>query len=164
MLRTTLLLCLLAVSTVGADAKDAPKPGENPAANPDIKVTKVPAGEVSGEVSKLSPTTISIKVMKTVQDGTTNQRMGDRTIQVPKYTKKAIQQTYSLASDVQVKSAKGKPATMKDVKVGDTVLLSIFRVTEQKPLELPDTQVMVMKLIITESAKAGGLTPPVKKK
>ena len=103
---------------------------------PETPHTKhVGAGQISGQVVKAGNESLTLKIMETVQSGTTRRRINipsgngrsrSMTINQPKYTTKEKEVTYTMADNGIVVSAAGKLEKLADLKAGDhvTVLLS----------------------------------------
>jgi hypothetical protein len=124
--------------------------GRSPAAEPSVSKTYL--GAVTGTVVKVGSGSITVKVPTTVQSGVTRRRSGNRTITVPKYTTKQVENTYPLSAEVVVKTAGGKSAKMEDVKPGGAVRLHGYNVKERTPGEKPVTHFEVRRIDIPDSA------------
>lgn len=115
---------------------------------------KTYAGAVTGTVSKVDSGSITVKVPTTVQSGVTRRHVGGRTISIPRYTTKQVENTLSLSPDVTVKTVSGKTAAMEDVRPGVSVRLHAYTMTERSPGEKSKSHVEVLKIEVPSSAPA----------
>ena len=161
---TVCSFALVATSVYAADPvkpKDPVKTTDAPV-KPEPKPIKTHIGDVTGVISKMDATSITIKVPTVTQSGTTSQNLGGgRYANVPKYTTKQVVTVYALSPDVTVKTVSGKKAEIVDVKTGETVRLNIYQVTERRPGEKAETTVVVLKIDVPD-AVAPVLAPPAK--
>ncbi len=154
-----------------AKAEEPPKadpPKSDPVAKPadDLVVVKTSGGDVSGTVSKVSATQISVKVPQQVQDGVTTQSVRVpnpvkpghaqtyHTVkqQAPKY--KTVQQeaTFDLGATVAVKTASGRVSDMSAVQAGTSVVVHLTKVKEGKAYEKAEVHVEVTRILVPNQA------------
>lgn len=115
-----------------------------PAASPGSQKTYL--GAEAGTVTKVGSGSITVKIPRSVQSGTTRKRIGNRTVNVPKYTTKQVGTTFDLSNNVVVKTISGKSASLGDIKPGMTVRVHGYRVTEQSSGMQPTSHVEVERI------------------
>lgn len=172
-----LLLSVFAASAFAltATAEDPPKSSNPPAkTDGDVIVSKVAAGDLSGMVTKVSASQITLKVPQQVQSGFTTRsvrvpnpaRPGQtHTVrqQVPQY--KTVQQeyTFDIGATATVKTAAGKVTDLTSVQAGQPAMIHLTRVKEAKVNEKPESHLEVTRIVVpTVPAVATSSTPKKK--
>jgi hypothetical protein len=124
--------------------------GLSAAEQPTVSMTYL--GSVTGTVVKVESGSITVKVPTPVRSGVTRRRMGNRTVSVPRYTTKQVENTQPLSADVVVKTVGGKSATLEDVRPGVAVRLHVYSVKERTVGEKPVARSEVRRIDIPNSA------------
>lgn len=179
MTRLALLTLLAGSALSGVRAEDPPKSDPPASLGPDVTVHSYSAGDAQATVTKVSATTITLKIPQQVPNGYTTKsvrvpsgggnrgRSSSRTIQqrVPKFKVVQKEESFALSPTVKVTTASGKASDLVAVQPGMPVVAHLSRITEARPNEKAETHFEITRLLIPNSyAPPPGSTAKTPKK
>ena len=181
--RLIALLTAALVAVSGVQAQDPPKV-DPPKADPpksetpttpggDLIVHKFSAGDVTGTVSKVTGSQITLTIPQQVPNGftTTNVKVANpvrpghpvtyHTVkqQVPKYKTVQTDHTFDIGSTATVKTVGGKATDISAVTPGIPVLIHLTQVKEGKAGQKAESHIEVTRIVVG-TAPGGTAVPP----